>query len=95
MGTPITTPFLPVGIFLVAFIPSVLHHLIVSHRGGRSRDLHPSQTDPRRKGRKSWRSQSGEKKICWQMNEESRDNQGSDDICLYTKNNYRLSGKKK
>lgn len=34
-------------------------------------------------------------KICWQMNEESKDNQGSDDICLYTKNNYHLSGKKK
>lgn len=33
------------GIFLVALISSVLHHLIMSHRRRGARDLHPSQAD--------------------------------------------------
>lgn len=37
-----------VGIFLIAFISSVIHHLMMSHRwvGAVVRDLHPSQVHP-------------------------------------------------
>ena len=49
------------GVFLVALISSVLHHLIVSHRCGGTRDLHPSQANPMGKARAPWRIQSERK----------------------------------
>jgi hypothetical protein len=73
-----------VGIFLVALISSVLHHLIVPHRCGGPRDLHPSQAHPVGKVRRSWRIQSGRK---------SKGQQGRDFMFLYTKSNFRQKKK--
>lgn len=57
------------GIFLVALISSVLHHLIVSHRCGGPRDLHPSQAYPVGKVRATWRTQSRRKLLTGEQEE--------------------------